>query len=248
MANYSYSQLKMFLNCREQWYYTYVLKNFTKAGKAAQIGSRVHDLIATGGNIFKNQMNNVFWEQEAQEMYRKAVPHIKPLLKDEAIFEKEIIIDYNGDKIKGYIDYLLPVEEKGKKVLNIIDWKTGQRRNELMQLKFYAWLVYKDTEGKYDEYRGMLYFIKSRIKSNKVIYTYPYHDDKNSPKYKKPKFHVLNDQDIYSIDEMVGTTINEMIDYRERSNDEIEYTPSNDACRFCNFDDCPFRAVPRWQG
>jgi hypothetical protein len=248
MANYSYSQLKMFLDCREKWHYIYVKNNFTKPGKAAQIGSRVHQLIANGGNIFDGQMNNMFWEQEAQDMYKQALPYLKPLLKPQVTYEKEVIINFNEDRIKGYIDYILPAKEENKNVLYIIDWKTGQRNKELMQLRFYSWLVFKDTNGKYDEYKSMLYFIKPRIQSDNVIYTYPYCEDKNSTRYKQPKFYVLTKEEVKDMDKLISTTINEMREYRTRKEDEIQYTPSNSSCIFCNYEECPFRAVKQWEG
>lgn len=141
---YSFSRLESFKGCQYGFYLTYIKKYESEDNIYSFLGSEVHELLEAmqAGKLDNDSALDMFeeslddaemlgYEFMSENVRRKYIENIKnyienfkPIECEEYDIEKEFLIDIDGVKIKGFIDFYYKNKE-GK--VEIVDYKTSSK-------------------------------------------------------------------------------------------------------------------------
>lgn len=141
---YSFSRIESFNGCQYGFYLTYIKKHEGEDNVYSFLGSEIHELLEAlqVGKLQKEDAIEIFTEKlddAAMLGYEFMTPNVerkyvdgilnylenfKPIECEEYGIEKEFLIDINGIKVKGFIDFFY-VNKDGKVV--VVDYKSSSK-------------------------------------------------------------------------------------------------------------------------
>ena len=142
---YSFSRLKLFNECRQAYYLTYILKADKRVNIYSEIGTEIHEIlenIQSGKDIdvekrvemFEDKVDECeifgieFVNDNIKNKYIENINHclrnFKPLQGVKFEVEKEISLELEGYKLTGFIDLIIHNEDG---TVSIIDFKTSSK-------------------------------------------------------------------------------------------------------------------------
>jgi len=185
-SSYSFSKISTFYQCP----YRYKLKYLDKikvpfeTNIALEKGKIIHSLIE---GYFKDEVQPFNYElstKEDLERYYQIFEDFKKenfiqklsklkfievekgfsLINENGTLKAKSDYDYSA-LLKGYIDFLGVLEKNEKKIMVIIDWKTGKPPKEpnILQVKLYSLWAFLNYQG-IDEIRTCFYYVEHNIK------------------------------------------------------------------------------------
>lgn len=210
---YSYSKLTTFLQCEKQYYYNYILKKQSKDNIYNLLGTSFHDCAEKmqQGEMTNDEAEERFLEdyeemqifgydfmsEKVEKNYIESIKHYLQnfeKIDEEYEIEKEFIADFDGYKVKGFIDMVIYHDNNE---VSIYDFKTSSMYNKKaieehsMQLLIYAYGMiqqgYKIRDVQWDmakyakvkSKRGYKNVLRSELETNefeRCFIQYPVND------------------------------------------------------------------------